>query len=74
MALERMSNVVFVLAVGMFGSRRLFLEVASSLLLSKALVGLELCHGPVSSATAGAAAAAGMDQAALKLFWALEMG
>jgi hypothetical protein len=61
--------VVFVLAVGMFGSRRLFLEVASSLLgESKALVGLELCHGPVSSATAGAAAAAGMDQA-LKLFW-----
>lgn len=36
---------------------------------SKALVGLELCHGPVSSGTAGTAAAAGVDQAALKLFW-----
>lgn len=37
---------------------------------SKALVGWELCHGPVSSGTAGSAAAAGMDQA-LKLFCAV---
>lgn len=36
---------------------------------SKALVGLELCHGPASCGRPGAAAAAGVDQAALKLFW-----